>query len=163
MGVRKRESAERRKEIMKTTAIASLKNVPTSPRKMRMVADLIRGKEVMKALNILHYNEKAPAARLEKLLHSAIANWESKSGDKIEEGQVFVKTIMVDGARMAKRLRPAPQGRGYRIRKRSNHVTMILDRMVGVAPAPAETPAPEAKKKATKKEAKESKETKTEE
>ena len=163
MGVRKRESADRRKEIMKTTAIASLKNVPTSPRKMRMVADLIRGKEVMKALNILHYNEKAPAARLEKLLHSAIANWEAKSGDKIEEGQVFVKTIMVDGARMAKRLRPAPQGRGYRIRKRSNHVTMILDRMEGVAPVQAETPAPEAKKKVTKKEAKESKETKTEE
>ena len=134
MGVRKRESADRRKEIMKTTAIASLKNVPTSPRKMRMVADLIRGKEVMKALNILHYNEKAPAARLEKLLHSAIANWEAKSGDKIEEGQVFVKTIMVDGARMAKRLRPAPQGRGYRIRKRSNHVTMILDR-IGATPA----------------------------
>ena len=134
MGVRKRESAERRKEIMKTTAIASLKNVPTSPRKMRMVADLIRGKEVMKALNILHYNEKAPAARLEKLLHSAIANWEAKSGDKIEEGQVFVKTIMVDGARMARRLRPAPQGRGYRIRKRSNHVTMILDR-IGATPA----------------------------
>ena len=133
MGVRKRESADRRKEIMKTTAIASLKNVPTSPRKMRMVADLIRGKEVMKALNILHYNEKAPAARLEKLLHSAIANWEAKSGDKIEEGQVFVKTIMVDGARMAKRLRPAPQGRGYRIRKRSNHVTMILDR-IGATP-----------------------------
>ncbi len=165
MGVRKRESAERRKEIMKTTAIASLKNVPTSPRKMRMVADLIRGKEVMKALNILHYNEKAPAARLEKLLHSAIANWEAKSGDKIEEGQVFVKTIMVDGARMAKRLRPAPQGRGYRIRKRSNHVTMILDRMEGVAPVQAEAPAPEAKKKASKKESgkKESKETKSEE
>ena len=141
MGVRKRESAERRKEILKTTAIASLKNVPTSPRKMRMVADLIRGKEVMKALNILHYNEKAPAARLEKLLHSAIANWESKSGDKIEEGKVFVKTIMVDGARMAKRLRPAPQGRGYRIRKRSNHVTMILDR-IGAIPA-VETTATE--------------------
>jgi large subunit ribosomal protein L22 len=138
MGVRKKESADRRKEIMKTTAIASLKNVPTSPRKMRMVADLIRGKEVMKALNILHYNEKAPAARLEKLLHSAIANWESKSGDKIEEGLVFVKTIMVDGARMAKRLRPAPQGRGYRIRKRSNHVTVILDR-IAAAPVVEET------------------------
>lgn len=157
MGVRKRQSAEKRKELLKTTAIASLKNVPTSPRKMRMVADLIRGKEVMKALNILHYNEKAPAARLEKLLHSAIANWESKSGDKIEEGKVFVKTIMVDGARMAKRLRPAPQGRGYRIRKRSNHVTMILDRIDGVpaepTPAAAETPAPKKKsKKATKSE-----------
>ena len=151
MGVRKRESADRRKEIMKTTAIASLKNVPTSPRKMRMVADLIRGKEVMKALNILHYNEKAPAARLENLLHSAIANWESKSGDKIEEGQVFVKTIMVDGARMAKRLRPAPQGRGYRIRKRSNHVTMILDRISAVPVAPvAETTETAETTKATK-------------
>jgi large subunit ribosomal protein L22 len=146
MGVRKRESAERRKEILKTTAIASLKNVPTSPRKMRMVADLIRGKEVMKALNILHYNEKAPAARLEKLLHSAIANWEAKSGDKIEEGKVFVKTIMVDGARMAKRLRPAPQGRGYRIRKRSNHVTMILDR-IGSTPVEAITAAEKTESK----------------
>lgn len=161
MGVRKRESADRRKEIMKTTAIASLKNVPTSPRKMRMVADLIRGKEVMKALNILHYNEKAPAARLEKLLHSAIANWESKSGDKIEEGQVFVKTIMVDGARMAKRLRPAPQGRGYRIRKRSNHVTMILDRIAAVPVA--ETTETTETAKTTKTTKKTKKETKSEE
>ena len=93
MGVRKRESAERRKEIMKTTAIASLKNVPTSPRKMRMVADLIRGQEVMKALNILHYNEKAPAARLEKLLHSAIANWESKSGEIIAARAHVLMTV----------------------------------------------------------------------
>ena len=129
MGVRKRESADKRKELMKTTAIASLKNVPTSPRKMRIVADLIRGKEVMQALNILHYNEKAPAARLEKLLHSAIVNWETKSGEKIEEGKVFVKTIMVDSGRMLKRLRPAPQGRGYRVRKRSNHVTLVLDKL----------------------------------
>ncbi len=147
MGVRKRESADRRKELLKTTAIASLKNVPTSPRKMRMVADLIRGKEVMKALNILHYNEKAPAARLEKLLHSAITNWETKSGDKIEEGKVFVKTIMVDGGRMAKRLRPAPQGRGYRIRKRSNHVTMILDRIEAAPVTPAAETAPAASEK----------------
>ena len=112
-----------------------------------MVADLIRGKEVMKALNILHYNEKAPALRLEKLLHSAIVNWETKSGDKIEEGKVFVKTIMVDGGRMAKRLRPAPQGRGYRIRKRSNHVTMILDRIEAPA-APAAEKATEPSEKA---------------
>jgi len=127
MGLRKRESADRRKETMKTTAIARLVNVPTSPRKMRVVADLIRGKEVMQAMNILRYNAKAPAERLEKLLQTAIANWEAKSGDKIDEGKVYVKTINVDSARMLKRLRPAPQGRGYRIRKRSNHVTVILD------------------------------------
>jgi large subunit ribosomal protein L22 len=129
MGVRKRESAEKRKEIMKNTAIARLVNVPTSPRKMRIVADLIRGKEVMQAMNILRYNAKAPAERLEKLLQTAIANWEAKSGDKIDEGKVFVKTINVDSARMLKRLRPAPQGRGYRVRKRSNHVTIVLDAM----------------------------------
>ena len=127
MGLRKRESAEKRKEMMKTTAIARLANVPTSPRKMRIVADLIRGKEVMQAMNILRYNAKAPAERLEKLLQSAISNWEAKSGDKIDEGKVFVKTINVDSARMLKRLRPAPQGRGYRVRKRSNHVTIVLD------------------------------------
>lgn len=127
MGLRKRETAEKRKEIMKNTAIARLVNVPTSPRKMRIVADLIRGKEVMQAMNILRYNSKAPAERLEKLLQSAIANWEAKSGDKIDEGKVFVKSINVDSARMLKRLRPAPQGRGYRIRKRSNHVTIVLD------------------------------------
>ena len=143
MGVRKRESADRRKELKKSTAIASLKNVPTSPRKMRLVADLIRGKEVMQALNILHYNEKAPAARLEKLLQSAIANWESKSGDKIEEGKVFVKTIMVDSGRMLKRLRPAPQGRGYRVRKRSNHVTLILDTIQAAAPVEMAEATPE--------------------
>src|SRR6186713_1478896 len=129
MGQRKRISAENRKEILKTTAIARLVNVPTSPRKMRIVADLIRGKEVNQALNILHYNAKAPATRLEKLLQSAIANWETKTGDRIEEGKVFVKILNVDSGRMLKRLRPAPQGRGYRIRKRSNHVTMILDYM----------------------------------
>lgn len=137
MGVRKRESAEKRKEIKKNTAIARLANVPTSPRKMRIVADLIRGKEVMQAMNILRYNAKAPATRLEKLLHSAIANWESKSGEKIDEGKVFVKTINVDSARMLKRLRPAPQGRGYRIRKRSNHVTIVLDTIKGNAEATA--------------------------
>lgn len=127
MGVRKRETAEKRKDALKTTAIARIANVPTSPRKMRVVADLVRGKEVMQAMNILRYNAKAPAARLEKLLQSAISNWEAKSGDKIDEGKVYVKTIAVDSARMLKRLRPAPQGRGYRVRKRSNHVTIVLD------------------------------------
>lgn len=139
MGLRKRESAEKRKEMMKTTAIARLANVPTSPRKMRIVADLIRGKEVMQAMNILRYNSKAPAERLEKLLQSAIANWEAKSGDKIDEGKVFVKTINVDSARMLKRLRPAPQGRGYRVRKRSNHVTIVLDTIPAGKEAKAES------------------------
>ncbi len=129
MGVRKREAAEKRKEAKKTTSVAKLVNVPTSPRKMRVVSDLVRGVEVMKALNILKYNAKAPAARLEKLLQSAIVNWEAKTGDKIDEGKVYVKTIAVDSARMLKRLRPAPQGRGYRVRKRSNHVTVVLDSM----------------------------------
>ena len=141
MGLRKRESAEKRKEIMKNTAVARLVNVPTSPRKMRIVADLIRGKEVMQAMNILRYNSKAPAERLEKLLQSAIANWEAKSGDKIDEGKVFVKSITVDSARMLKRLRPAPQGRGYRIRKRSNHVTIVLDMIPAGKEQKAETAA----------------------
>src|SRR3954469_9547828 len=129
MGVRKRLAAEKRKETLKTTAIARNVSVPTSPRKTRVVTDLIRGVEVMKALNILRYNAKAPAARLEKLLQSAITNWEVKSGEKIDEGTVFVKTVSVDSGRMLKRLRPAPQGRGNRIRKRSNHVIIILDNM----------------------------------
>ena len=129
MGVRKRTAAEKRKEILKTTAIARNVAVPTSPRKTRVVADLIRGMEVMQAMNILRYNAKAPAARLEKLLQSAISNWEAKSGEKIDEGTVFVKTVAVDSGRMLKRLRPAPQGRGYRVRKRSNHVTIVLDNM----------------------------------
>ncbi len=130
MGVRKRLAAEKRKEIIKSTAIARNVAVPTSPRKTRVVADLIRGLEVMQAMNILRYNaKKAPAARLEKLLQSAVSNWESKSGEKIDEGAVYVKTIAVDSGRMLKRLRPAPQGRGHRIRKRSNHVTIVLDIM----------------------------------
>jgi large subunit ribosomal protein L22 len=129
MGIRKRQTAENRKEAMKTTAIARLVNVPTSPRKMRVVADLIRGKEVMQAMNILKYNAKASSTRLEILLQSAISNWEAKTGDKIDEGKAYVKTINVDSGRMLKRLRPAPQGRAYRVRKRSNHVTMVLDSM----------------------------------
>ncbi|TAH43498.1 MAG: 50S ribosomal protein L22 [Bacteroidetes bacterium] len=144
MGVRKREAAEKRKEALKTTSIAKLVNVPTSPRKMRVVSDLVRGVEVMKALNILKYNAKAPAARLEKLLQSAIVNWESKTGDKIDEGKVYVKTIAVDSARMLKRLRPAPQGRGYRVRKRSNHVTIILD---NISNRPVSTKAKKAEAK----------------
>ena len=144
MGVRKREAAEKRKEALKTTSIAKLVNVPTSPRKMRVVSDLVRGVEVMKALNILKYNAKAPAARLEKLLQSAIVNWEAKTGDKIDEGKVYVKTIAVDSARMLKRLRPAPQGRGYRVRKRSNHVTIVLDN-ISNRPVSAKAKKAEAK------------------
>jgi len=145
MGVRKRESAEKRKEIMKSTAIARNVAVPTSPRKTRVVADLIRGQEVMKAMNILRYNAKAPAARLEKLLQSAVANWETKTGEKIDEGTVYVKTIAVDSARMLKRLRPAPQGRGYRVRKRSNHVTIILDSIANRKSSKKEAAKAEAK------------------
>lgn len=134
MGARKKIAAEKRKEIMKSTAIARNVAVPTSPRKTRVVSDLIRGREVMQAMNILRYNAKAPAARLEKLLQSAINNWETKNGEKIDEGVVYVKSVSVDSARMLKRLRPAPQGRGYRVRKRSNHVTIILDRIANRAP-----------------------------
>jgi len=131
MGIRKRQAAENRKEILKSTAIARLVNVPTSPRKMRSVADLIRGKEVMMAMNILKYNAKASSSRLEILLQSAISNWEAKSGEKIDEGKAFVKSIDVDSGRMLKRLKPAPQGRAYRVRKRSNHVTIILGNYEG--------------------------------
>jgi len=112
-------------------AVAKLKNVPTSPRKMRMVADLIRGQKVNKALTILKFEAKEGAARVEKLLLSAIANWQNKNEDvRLEEADLFIKTIMVDGGRMLKRYRPAPQGRAHRIRKRSNHVTIIVDSMV---------------------------------
>ena len=127
MGARKRTAAEARKEAMKDTVIARLRNCPSSPRKMRLIADLIRGKEVFKALNILKFSAKQPARPLEKLLRSAVANWEAKSGSKIDEGKAFVQTIFVDGGRMMKRIKPAPQGRAYRVRKRSNHVTIILD------------------------------------
>ncbi len=127
MGVRKRESAERRKEAKSKVAIASVNNCPTSPRKMRMVAELIRGKEIDLALSILKFNQKAPAIRLEKLLLSAISNWAAKNPEeRIEEQGLIVKSIFVDSARQLKRLRPAPQGRGNRIRKRSNHVTLTL-------------------------------------
>lgn len=129
--VQKREKIKAVKEAAKTgPAVAYLNDVPTSPRKMRLVADLIRGQRVAKALNLLKYEAKHPAARLEKLLMSAIANWETKNKDvKLEEADLFVKEISVDGGRMLKRLRPAPQGRAHRVRKRSNHVTLVVDKM----------------------------------
>ena len=127
MGERKRLSADRRKEEQKSIAFAKLTNVPTSPRKMRLVADLVRGKEVFRALGILKFNNKEAAARLEKLVRSAVANWEEKNERKAEEGELYISTIFVNPAPMLKRLRTAPQGRGYRIRKRSNHVTLVLD------------------------------------
>lgn len=111
-------------------AVAKLKNVPTSPRKMRMVADLVRGKSVSKALGILKFEANAGAAKVEKLLLSALANWQQNNEDaRIEDANLFIKTIFVDEGKMLKRLRPAPQGRGYRIRKRSNHVTLVIDSM----------------------------------
>lgn len=109
-------------------AVAKLKNVPTAPRKMRMVADLIRGEKVNRALNILKYEPKEGAVRLQKLLLSAISNWQAKNEDeRLEDADLYVKEIFVDGGRMLKRLRPAPQGRAHRIRKRSNHVTLVVD------------------------------------
>lgn len=127
MGVRKRKTAETIKETRKTLYFAKLKNVPSSPRKMRLVADMVRGMEVFKALGVLKFSNKEAAAKVEKLLRSAIANWEQKNERKAESGELFVKTIFVDCAPMLKRLRTAPQGRGYRIRKRSNHVTLFVD------------------------------------
>lgn len=122
-------------------AIARLKNVPTSPRKMRLVADLVRGKRVGQALSILKFTPNHGAIKLEKLLLSAVANWQSKNPDeKLEDADLYVKTIFVDGGRMLKRLRPAPQGRAHRIRKRSNHVTLIVDSFnVGVTADEVET------------------------
>lgn len=127
MGVRKRNSAEKRKEELKKVAYARLNNVPTSPRKMRLVADMVRGVEVNRALGILKFSNKEAAARVEKLLRSAIANWEAKNERRAEDGELAISTIHVDCAPMLKRLRTAPQGRGYRIRKRSNHVTLVVD------------------------------------
>ncbi len=127
MGKRKRESANLIKEARKEQFFAKLKNVPSSPRKMRLVADMVRGVEVFKALGLLHFSNKHAAQDIEKLLKSAISNWEQKNGRKAESGELYIKTIMVDCAPMLKRLRPAPQGRGYRIRKRSNHITLFVD------------------------------------
>lgn len=127
MGVRKKQMAERIKAEKKELAFAKLNNCPTSPRKMRLVADLVRGKDIEMALAILRFSQKEASRKLEKLLLSAIANWEAKNEDaSIEDAALFVKEIRVDGGTMLKRLRPAPQGRAHRIRKRSNHVTMVL-------------------------------------
>ncbi len=128
MGARKRNTAEARKEAKANVAIAKLNNCPTSPRKMRLVADQIRGVDVFKALAILKHSPKEASIRLEKLLSSAIVNWESKNeGERAEEANLIVKEIKVDSGRMLKRIQPAPQGRAHRIRKRSNHVTIIVD------------------------------------
>ena len=124
MGARKRLRAEKTKEAKKDKYYAVLRNCPTSPRKMRMVADLVRGKEVYSALNILKFNAKHPSKSLEKLLTSAIHNYEAKSGARADAGNLFVTNIMVDGAVTMKRMLPAPQGRAYRMRKRSNHITI---------------------------------------
>ena len=127
MGARKRIKADARKEANKSIAFAKLNNSPIAPRKMRLVADLVRGEEVNKALNILQHNAKEASTSLEKLLRSAIANWEQKNEDKnIEEETLYVTEIQVSGAGMLKRIQPAPQGRAHRIRKRSNHVTIVL-------------------------------------
>jgi large subunit ribosomal protein L22 len=145
-------------------AVAKLNNYPTSPRKMRLLADLIRGMEVEKALGILQFNPKHPAVPMYKLLISAINNWEQKNADeKVEDAGLVVKTIMVDCGRVIKRMRPAPQGRGYRVRKRSNHVTIVVDsknsnaipgikiHKAKVEVAPVEEKAPVAKKETAKK------------
>ena len=127
MGIRKKQMADAIKADKKQIAFAKLNNCPTSPRKMRLVADLVRGQKAEKALQILRFSPKEASRRLEKLLLSAIANWQAKNEDAdIESADLFVKEIRVDGGSMLKRLRPAPQGRAHRIRKRSNHVTVVI-------------------------------------
>ena len=140
----KREKLEAIKLAAKSgPATAYLNNAPTSPRKMRLIADLIRGERVSNALNILKYDAKHPSAKMEKLLLSAINNWEAKNTDvKLEEADLFVKEVFVGGGRILKRLRPAPQGRAHRVRKRSNHITLVVDRM----PAKAEKEKTKAEK-----------------
>ncbi len=127
MGARKRISAEKRKEAKKTVYFAKMNDVPTSPRKMRLVADMIRGVEVNKALGMLHFSTKEASVKMEKVLKSAIANWEQKTEQKAENGNLYVSGVYVDSARMLKRLRTASKGSGYRIRKRSNHITVFVD------------------------------------
>ena len=127
MGARKHNSAEAMKAARKEQYFAKANNVPTSPRKMRLVADMVRGMEVNRALGVLKFSSKEASARVEKLLRSAIANWEQKNERKAENGELFITKIFVDGGATLKRMRPAPQGRGYRIRKRSNHVTLFVD------------------------------------
>ena len=127
MGSRKKDRAEKLKEERTNKYMAVLKNCPTSPRKMRLVVDMVRGEDVNKALDMLKYSPKEASRKVEKLLLSAIANWQNKNeGVRVEDSNLFIKEIFVDSGRMLKRIRPAPQGRAHRIRKRSNHVTMIL-------------------------------------
>ncbi|MCE7862985.1 MAG: 50S ribosomal protein L22 [Bacteroidetes bacterium CHB5] len=142
----KREKIKAVKEAAKQgPATAYLKDVPSSPRKMRLVADMIRGERVSKALNMLKFDAKHPAAKMEKLLLSAISSWEAKNSNvKLEEADLFVKEVFVDGGRILKRLRPVPQGRAHRVRKRSNHVTLTVDRM------PAQVEAAKSESKETK-------------
>jgi large subunit ribosomal protein L22 len=131
MGKRKRIKAEQRKEVRKTMAYARLRNVPTSPRKMRLVIDMIRGKEVNLALDILKFSTKEASRRVEKLLLSAIANWKEKNEkQRLEDANLYVKEAFVDGGRILKRMRPGPKGMGHRIKKRSNHVTILVDSKV---------------------------------
>lgn len=127
MANRKQNSANKLKEVRKNTYYAKLNNVPSSPRKMRLVADMVRGMEVFKALGVLKFSNKEAAAKVEVLLRSAIANWEAKTGRKAENGELKISLITVDEGVTIKRLRPAPQGRAYRVRKRSNHVTLVVD------------------------------------
>ena len=127
MGNRKHLAAEKLKEAKKTQYFAKLNDVPSSPRKMRLVADMIRGMEVNRALGTLRYSNKAASKDVEKVLRSAIANWEQKNERKAEAGELFITKVYVDEGVTLKRLRPAPQGRGYRIRKRSNHISLFVD------------------------------------
>ena len=134
MGARKHLAAEKRKEANKTLFFAKLNNCPTSPRKMRLVADLVRGKDVEMALGVLKFTPKEAAIRLYKLVLSAISNWQIKNECvRMEDSNLFIKSVMVDSAKQLKRIRPAPQGRAHRIRKRSNHITVVLDSRPKVA------------------------------
>lgn len=126
MGARKHNAAEKLKEARKNQYFAKLVGVPSSPRKMRYVVDLVRGMEVNRALGTLKFSKKAASLDVEKVLRSAIANWEQKNDRKAEEGELYITRIFVDEGVTLKRMRPAPQGRGYRIRKRSNHVTIFV-------------------------------------
>jgi large subunit ribosomal protein L22 len=127
MGARKHIKAEERKEAKRSLYFAKLNNIPSSPRKMRYVVDMVRGMEVNRALGVLRFSKKAAAKNVEKLLRSAIANWETKNDRKAEDGELYISKAFVDEGVTMKRMRPAPQGRGYRIRKRSNHVTLFVD------------------------------------